>query len=212
MTNWIMKEPRPAEAYGFLYVIINLINNMGYLGQKAFKNGSDWKTYQSSCKKLKEDIEKCGEENFWFIIIRYEASAESLSAVEYNFQVAHDVLHATFEDGTRKWYNGNIAWGSHRFYQCGQKGRVAPNKDKPCSDEQKANISAKLAGRPSPKKGIPANVTPARIAEYATRKGRPLTDKQIAMYAARRGKPNGRKGKPSEKKGRKFGPNKRKVK
>lgn len=68
------------------------------------------------------------------------------------------------------------------------KGRAAPNKGKPMSDEQKLKLSLALKGKPSPKKGKPGTLsTPdANAKRSATLKGRKQSPEHIARRVAAR--------------------------
>lgn len=73
------------------------------------------------------------------------------------------------------------------------KGKPAPNKDKPMSAEQKSKISIARKGQPSPKKGKPG--VPTTPKANAKRSASLLGTKQSAEWiekraASKRGKPN----------------------
>jgi len=73
--------------FGFIYCIINLVEEKRYIGRKQMWNRvkrkplkgkknhrisskeSDWKTYCGSSKDLLADIERLGKSNFRFVII-----------------------------------------------------------------------------------------------------------------------------------------------
>jgi hypothetical protein len=111
---------------GFIYRIIDNETGMQYIGKKFFfstrrkivkgrKNRkrvikeSDWKSYCSSSKWLKEEIEKRGKEQFTFLIESLHESKASLHYREVELQIVEDVLRATLPDGTPAYYNGMIA-------------------------------------------------------------------------------------------------------
>ena len=103
-----------ADAFGFIYLITRLNALEGekryYVGKKQmiFKvrkkalkgkkrvrlstKESDWKVYCGSCKELKDDIEKHGEDQFDFSIIRMCNSKSSLAYEELKEQVYREVL------------------------------------------------------------------------------------------------------------------------
>ena len=119
--SWI-NEPDNIEKYaGFLYLITNKINGKKYIGKKVFwfdkkvkpnkyiiKNGkkvlnkrtskicsrveSDWKEYWGSGKKLLEDIEKLGKENFKREIIMLCETDWDLSYEEAKYQIINEVI------------------------------------------------------------------------------------------------------------------------
>jgi len=98
------------DYYGFVYRITNLINGLDYLGRKYFKvkhklkplKGrknkrirfveSDWQDYWGSSKRLLEDIEKYGVENFKREIICLCKTRGETNYMEAKFQFDEDVL------------------------------------------------------------------------------------------------------------------------
>lgn len=106
--NILYPEYFSEEDYGYLYRITNKITGKLYIGMKFFHAGN-WKAYTSSCKPLNEDIEALGKENFKFEILFSCESRGGTVYAEANMQHKLDVLTATAEDGSRLWYNNNIA-------------------------------------------------------------------------------------------------------
>lgn len=82
--NWKYKgkdftEEDIGDYYGFVYLIVNNVNNQKYIGKKffytqrtkvvkgkkkRFKTFSDWQTYYGSNTELQNDVKIHGEENF----------------------------------------------------------------------------------------------------------------------------------------------------
>lgn len=119
-TDWIHKgEPlteSPAEMLGFIYCIVNKIDNRKYIGKKIFKthkisvktitqkNGikkkkktkipidSDWRDYYGSSEYLKADVEKHGKENFSRTIIHLCKSKGEMTYWETYYQFREHVL------------------------------------------------------------------------------------------------------------------------
>jgi hypothetical protein len=109
------------EYYGFIYRITNLSNGHDYLGRKYFKSKrklkplkgkknkrhriveTDWKDYYGSSKRLLEDIEELGKENFTREIIELCTTRGNTNYAELVWQVNEEVLLR--EDS----YNGIIA-------------------------------------------------------------------------------------------------------
>ena len=109
------------EYYGFVYRITNLINGHDYIGRKYFKTKrklkplkgrknkririveTDWQDYWSSSKRLLEDIDKLGEENFRREIIYLCKTRGETNYMEAKIQFDENVLLR--EDN----YNGIIA-------------------------------------------------------------------------------------------------------
>jgi len=111
----------PDNSFGFCYLIRNNMNGKGYIGKKQYYGykkkkkwkESNWKKYTSSSKKLNEDIEKYGIENFHFEILFETSTRAWLTYMEIKLQYEYNVLIDTFENGERRWYNGMI--GSVKF-------------------------------------------------------------------------------------------------
>jgi spermidine/putrescine-binding protein len=118
--HWITCLTIPEEAYGFIYMITNLVSNKKYIGKKQMVSRrtkpplkgkkrkricmveSDWKTYVSSSNELVKDIETLGKENFKFEILRFCANKSQLAYYEAKEQFDREVLMK--ED----YYNGII--------------------------------------------------------------------------------------------------------
>lgn len=125
--HWIFpKEFVLDDWFGFIYRITELDTNKEYLGKKQFfrllrktvkgrknkkhvKLESDWKKYTGSSTELNAQIDLKGKENYKFEIISLHATKGSLYYGEVRAQVLEDVLRARLDDGTRKYYNKQIA-------------------------------------------------------------------------------------------------------
>lgn len=103
--------------YGFVYIIRNKTNGKSYIGRKYFtqaatrqvkgkrkryRKESNWKDYWGSSKRLLEDIESLGEENFERQILRLCKTRGECNYWEAKYQFEYDVL--TGDD----YYNDNI--------------------------------------------------------------------------------------------------------
>tara|TARA_Y100000310_G_scaffold345352_1_gene464044 strand:- start:7753 stop:8196 length:444 start_codon:yes stop_codon:yes gene_type:complete len=121
---------------GFVYCIINTLNNHKYIGRKYFysirkvkgkkkrqRKDSDWKTYYGSSDILKEDIEKYGVDNFKRIILSLHTTRGDCNYTEVKRQFQHNVLE---EEG---WYNANISGKYHRKPEHVLDGRVVTTVD-----------------------------------------------------------------------------------
>ena len=118
--HWQFEGEIPIDAFGFIYIIENKIDKRKYIGKKQMvrkvkrkplkgkKNArrslmeSDWKTYISSSNDLQADIQKHGEENFDFKIIRFCTCKWELAYYEAKLQFDSNVL---FDES---YYNGII--------------------------------------------------------------------------------------------------------
>ena len=107
--------------YGFVYRITNTLNGYDYVGRKYFKTirklkplkgrvlkrhrikETDWQEYWGSSKRLLEDIDKYGKENFKREIICLCETRGQTNYMEAKIQFDEDVLL------NEKNYNGIIA-------------------------------------------------------------------------------------------------------
>ena len=107
--------------YGFVYRITNTLNGYDYVGRKYFKTirklkplkgrvlkrhrikETDWREYWGSSKRLLEDIDKYGKENFKREIICLCETRGQTNYMEAKIQFDEDVLL------NEKNYNGIIA-------------------------------------------------------------------------------------------------------
>lgn len=98
------------NTFGFIYEIINTVNNKKYIGKKQCvrkykkkplkgrKNKrielkeSDWREYTSSSKELNEDILKYGKDKFIFNILYVCSSKWELGYREIKEQINRDVI------------------------------------------------------------------------------------------------------------------------
>jgi hypothetical protein len=113
------------DYFGFVYRVTDLVNNKQYLGRKQFhhhtrkkvkgrknrkrviKEGK-WREYTTSSRQINDLIAEHGLDRFKFEIIELCKTKGELSYREAQLQWEEKVLEATFEDGTPKYYNGQI--------------------------------------------------------------------------------------------------------
>jgi hypothetical protein len=127
--HWTTNQEIPDNAYGFIYVITNIITNKKYVGKKQMISNikrkplkgksrprrcvieSKWKTYTSSSKELNNDIIKLGISNFKFEIIKFCFNKSQMAYYEAKEQFDREVLIK--ED----YYNGiiNLRLGKIKF-------------------------------------------------------------------------------------------------
>jgi len=124
--HWHPLTERPADVFGFIYYIENLETGRRYLGRKQLisvsrklkpgasrrtvtRKESDWRTYQSSCRELLDDIRLYGSEAFTFVIYKWCVGPGDLTYSEVHEQWQCEVLSRDeLPNGERVWYNGNI--------------------------------------------------------------------------------------------------------
>ena len=128
--NPTLEEQLATDNIGFVYMITNITTGKRYIGKKLIitvkklpplkgkknkrhsKVFTDWKTYMSSSKYIKEDIELLGKDNFKFEILTFHPNKSELNYAELWVQVRYNVLEYN-KEGERLWYNENI---SCKFY------------------------------------------------------------------------------------------------
>jgi hypothetical protein len=108
--HWTTTLTVPETAYGFIYMITNLVTDKKYIGKKQMVSKrtrpplkgkkrkriefveSDWKTYVSSSNELVNDIQKLGKEKFKFEILRFCDNKSQLAYYEAKEQFDKEVL------------------------------------------------------------------------------------------------------------------------
>lgn len=107
---------------GFVYLITHKTTGKAYIGKKFLTSirkvkgktrrksqESDWKTYWGSCEALKADIEAQGKDAFEKRILSFYKTRGATNYAETAEQFKRDVLTARLSDGSRAYYNNNIA-------------------------------------------------------------------------------------------------------
>ena len=148
MGNIIYKKIN--NPYGFVYITTNMVNGKRYLGQKKFDKKDKWKTYLGSGTAFKQAVRKYGEENFVKNIVCICYSIEELNQIEHDLSVYLDVVKSP------DWYNlvygGSTMAGYsppievRKKLSKALKGKPAPNKGIPMSEETKRKISERYSG------------------------------------------------------------------
>ena len=124
-------EVLPEDCIGFVYLIVNRVNNRKYIGKKlakfsktttktvVLKNGtkkkkkirskvdSDWLEYYGSSVELNKDVETLGKENFIREILYFCKSKAECSYIEAREQFLRRVLESD------EFYNGQISCRIH---------------------------------------------------------------------------------------------------
>jgi len=107
--EYILENGLNESAYGFIYITINEINNMKYIGQKMFRK--DWKYYMGSGIRLINVFKKYGKGNFSREIIAIAYSKEELNELEIEFIQNYNAVES------KDYYNivggGGVQTGFH---------------------------------------------------------------------------------------------------
>lgn len=126
---WLYKnapiEEIPENAYGYVYLITNIVTSKKYIGKKLFwfrktkqvkgkkkrlKVESDWREYWSSSDDVKKDVETYGKDNFIREILHICPNKGSCNYLEAREQMDRRVLE------TDEYYNGQIQCRVHRIH------------------------------------------------------------------------------------------------
>jgi len=129
MNPWLYKNKPlivvPQGAYGYVYLIENLVNKKKYIGKKLFwfiktkqvnkkkkriKYESDWQEYWSSSLDVHKDVELYGKDNFNRIILHICQNKGSCNYLEAREQMDRRVLE------TEEYYNGTIQCRIHKTH------------------------------------------------------------------------------------------------
>ena len=109
------------DYYGFCYLLTDLENGKQYIGRKYFysirkkkgirkkvRSESDWKSYYSSSKKVKQIVLESGHNRFKREILSLYLKKGQVNYNETKLLFQHNVLEAVDENGERLYYNDNI--------------------------------------------------------------------------------------------------------
>ena len=114
------------DNYGFVYLIVNTVNNRKYIGRKYFwskrkpradgttkrrrrvTTESDWKKYYGSCPDLKADVKRYGKEKFLRYILSLHKTVGKTNYEETRQLFINNVLMERDEAGEPSFYNSNI--------------------------------------------------------------------------------------------------------
>lgn len=86
----------PDTAFGFLYIITNLLTGRKYIGCKQIKvkrKKDDWRVYTGSNKQLNADIATHGKDNFFFEMISLYYNRTALRMGEARMILGADALN-----------------------------------------------------------------------------------------------------------------------
>jgi hypothetical protein len=109
------------DYFGFCYLLTDLENGKQYIGRKYFysirkkkgirkkvRSESDWKSYYSSSKKVKQMVLESGHNRFKREILSLYLKKGQVNYNETKLLFQHNVLEAVDENGEKLYYNDNI--------------------------------------------------------------------------------------------------------
>jgi len=109
------------DYFGFCYLLTDLENGKQYIGRKYFysirkkkgirkkvRSESDWKSYYSSSKKVKQMVLESGPNRFKREILSLYLKKGQVNYNETKLLFQHNVLEARDENGEKLYYNDNI--------------------------------------------------------------------------------------------------------
>lgn len=83
----LISDEDSAKYYGFIYLIE--VNGLKYIGQKSFNKGTNWKTYCSSSKEIKEMLKTHSGS---FQILEFAKTKREMTYLESRYQMEYRVL------------------------------------------------------------------------------------------------------------------------
>ena len=109
------------DYFGFCYLLTDLENGKQYIGRKYFysirkkkgirkkvRSESDWKSYYSSSKKVKQIVLESGHNRFKREILSLYLKKGQVNYNETKLLFQHNVLEAKDDNGEKLYYNDNI--------------------------------------------------------------------------------------------------------
>ena len=109
------------DYFGFCYLLTDLENGKQYIGRKYFysirkkkgirkkvRSESDWKSYYSSSKKVKQMVLESGPNRFKREILSLYLKKGQVNYNETKLLFQHNVLEAKDDNGEKLYYNDNI--------------------------------------------------------------------------------------------------------
>ena len=109
------------DYFGFCYLLTDLENGKQYIGRKYFysirkkkgirkkvRSESDWKSYYSSSKKVKQMVLESGHNRFKREILSLYIKKGQVNYNETKLLFQHNVLEARDDNGEKLYYNDNI--------------------------------------------------------------------------------------------------------
>ena len=109
------------DYFGFCYLLTDLENGKQYIGRKYFysirkkkgirkkvRSESDWKSYYSSSKKVKQMVLESGPNRFKREILSLYIKKGQVNYNETKLLFQHNVLEADNHRGEKLYYNDNI--------------------------------------------------------------------------------------------------------
>lgn len=193
LTPWTYQNQlftEPNNKFGFVYLVTctHPEYQKKYIGRKFFytnfgkktkQKESDWATYKTSSKYVKEAIAKYGLEYFTFEIVQLFDTRAGVVSAEVELQWAARVLHAVDDSGERIYINqaiGNIKFIAKEQLSEEHKAKVSlALKGIKRSEETKIKISEARKGKPNPHKGnAHSEETKAKMSQ--ARKGKAMSE------------------------------------
>ena len=109
------------DYFGFCYLLTDLENGKQYIGRKYFysirkkkgirkkvRSESDWKSYYSSSKKVKQMVLESGPNRFKREILSLYLKKGQVNYNETKLLFQHNVLEAKDDNGEKLYYNDDI--------------------------------------------------------------------------------------------------------
>jgi hypothetical protein len=193
--NQLFKNPD--NKFGFVYLVTctHPEYQKKYIGRKFFytnfgkktkQKESDWSTYKTSSKYVKEAIQKYGLEYFTFEIIQLFDTRAGVVSAEVELQWAARVLHAVDDSGERIYINqaiGNIKFIAKEQLSQETKLKMGAWQKGEANSSKKPEVKAKMSESAKRRcESAEAKDRMSRIGKLS--KGKPKSEEQKAKISA----------------------------
>ncbi len=184
---------------GSIYKITNTVNGKSYIGQtihdaEKTRIRQHLTSNSKGSRRIKDDIEKYGQDAFTYEILHDGILPEFLNMLEKEEIARFNTVSPHGYNQTSGGEGGSLSEETRRKISEAHKG-------KKFSEEHRQNISEAAKGRPAPNKGIPHSEE-AKRKMSEVKKGRPALNKGVPhTKEAKRKISEAAKGRPAPNKG-----------
>jgi hypothetical protein len=202
VTPWMYQGnlfQNPDNKFGFVYLVTcnHPEYKKKYIGRKFFytnfgkktkQKESDWATYKTSSKYVKEAIQKYGLEYFTFEIVQLFDTRAGVVSAEVELQWAARVLHAVDESGERIYINqaiGNIKFIAKEQLSEETKLKMSAWQKGEANNSKRPDVKAKMSE--SAKTRCSTQEAKDRMSAIGKQsKGKPKSEEQKAKLSSAR--------------------------
>lgn len=143
------------EIYGYIYKIVNTINNKVYIGQTIQRPSKRKSGHLDELRRnkhhsghLQNSFNKYGEDNFKFIVLNYATDKKTLDNLEIIYMDKYMSLNSDYGYNIKNGgSNGKHSLKTRKKIGKANSGTNSPNYGKPLSQAARENLSIKLKNR-----------------------------------------------------------------